>query len=556
MKIPGWLMPATPAQFNGWFLGSMGGMLLLVIWWLFFSKLRWADRLIFLAAFILGAVTMVMLSHPSLGIFGLILHGLPISTTAWVGWLILTQKMPWPMRKTGLLAVNALVWLAFLLIRMDGTDGKIDPTFSFRWSSTTEDHFLAELASKKNSPAPAAPAALPPVPKEPESGDWPAFRGANRDGRLTGVKIASDWEQHPPKQLWRHRIGPGWSSFTVIGPRAYTQEQRGKDELVVCYDANSGAELWTHSDEARFSEVIAGPGPRATPTFFDGKIFAQGAKGKLNCLDASDGKAIWSRDIVADTKASEPMWGFSASPLIFGGLVSVFAGGPGKSVIAYNVATGEPAWSGGKGSLSYCSVQQAKIDGVDQLLITTSLGLESYDPKGGQVLWTYEWDIDKMSRVIQPAIVGGSDVLLGTGFGLGTRRIHVTHDGGQWTRSQVWMSQSIRPYYNDLVIHGEYIYGFDTDYLTCVSLADGSRKWQAKGYGNGQVLLIADQNLLLVLSEKGTAALVETNPQAHTLRGKFQAITGKTWNHPVIAHGKLFVRNGEEAACYEMAEQK
>jgi outer membrane protein assembly factor BamB len=557
ITIPAWVAPATPTQFMGWMFGPMIGTATLFIWWLFFSKLRWADRLIHLAVFAVGVAAVLKLSHPSVGGFGLIFNGLPAATTAWVGWLLLTGALSWPARRNGLLIVTALAFSSMLVIRMDGTDGAIHASYSLRWSPTPEDHYLAELAAAKQS-APA-PVALPPVPKEAEAGDWTTFRGPNHDGRLTGVKIATDWNTNPPKQIWRHHIGPGWSSFAVIGPRAYTQEQRGEEELVVCYDANTGAELWTHSEKVRFTEVVAGPGPRATPTFYDGKIYAHGAKGVLNCLDAASGKVIWSRDVASESKAKLPPWGFASSPTIVQGIVSVFTGAPEKkSVAAYNAATGEPVWFSGSGqdAHSYCSLQPAKIGGVEQLVVSTNRGLESYDAKSGEVLWNYDWDIKDFARCIQPTIVSDSDVLIGTGFGMGTRRVHVTHDENKWATQQVWMSQAIRPYYNDMVVHKECVYGFDGDYLACVGLADGSRKWQAKGYGNGQVLLLADQDLLLVIGEKGKAALVDANPASYSERAAFQALTGKTWNHPVIAHGRLFVRNGEEAACYQLIEDK
>src|SRR5262249_625934 len=151
------------------------------------------------------------------------------------------------------------------------------------------------------------PGRTQPVVLQP--GDWPGFRGKDRDGRYKGARIATDWDERPPRQVWRQRVGPGWSSFAVVGTRLYTQEQRGPNEAVVCYDAGSGAELWSHEDAARFSETMAGPGPRATPTFHEGKIYAQGATGKLNCLDAATGRVLWSHDVAADSGAALPLWG-------------------------------------------------------------------------------------------------------------------------------------------------------------------------------------------------------------------------------------------------------
>ena len=254
----------------------------------------------------------------------------------------------------------------------------------------------------------------------------------------------------------------------------------------------------------------------------------------------------------------------------------MFAGGAdGKSVLGYRADTGELAWAAGEGLFSYCSLQPARLCGVEQLVIATERGLTAFAPAKGGVLWEYKWLVEGINRVAQPAIVGDSDVLIGTSLGQGTRRVHLQHGSGaglsartnptddragaearttgEWTVEVVWSTRAIKPYFNDFVIHGGFLYGFDNNFLTCVSLEDGKGKWRTEGYGNGQILLLADQGLLLVLSEKGEAALVDAVPEGHQERAKIQAIQGKTWNHPVIARGKLFVRNGEEAACYELA---
>jgi outer membrane protein assembly factor BamB len=556
LTVPGWLAPATKIQFFSMFLGPIAVAAAVTGWWLFASRLRWADRLLGLFAFAaVGAVT-YLFWHSSLteaggrGLFILMIYVLPVVTTAWVGWLLVTPFLRWPVRRGGLLVVFLLAWGLFTLVRYDGVYGSMLPTFYFRWTLTPEEKALAEIAARGPGKAQADQVmALQP-------GDWPGFRGPDRDGRRTGIRIATDWQQYPPREVWRHRVGPGWSSFAVADNRLYTQEQRGKDEVVVCYDAGSGVQLWAHQDAVRFKEAMAGVGPRATPTFHEGKIYALGATGRLNCLDAATGRAVWSRDVVADSGAKVPQWGFASSPLVAQGVVTVFAGGPdGKSVLGYHASSGELAWSAGEGQFSYGSPQLARLSGVEQLLIATDAGLTAFNPARGTILWRYDWPLEGgMARVVQPTLLDDGDVLLGTGFGLGTRRIRVTRAGDGWATREVWATRAIKPYFNDLVVHGGHLYGFDGPFLTCVSLEDGKGKWRERGYGNGQVLLLADQGLLLVLSEQGEVALVEASPYGHKERGRFQAIEGKTWNHPVVAHGKLYVRNGEEAACYQLTE--
>jgi outer membrane protein assembly factor BamB len=469
----------------------------------------------------------------------------------WILWLLVTPRLRWPNRRAGLLLVLLATWGAMDLVRIDGVNGQMSAAYRPRWGQTPEEKYLADVAAKKPARGVDAPSGAI-TGLQPD--DWPGFRGAKREGRLVGVRIDTNWREHPPQQVWRHSIGPGWSSFAVVGSRAYTQVQRGDDELVICYDAGTGDEIWAHSDRARFYEQMAGPGPRATPTFHEGKIYALGARGQLNCLDAATGKALWSRDIMADSGAQVPQWGFSSSPLVAQGIVTVFTGGPGgKGVLAYRASSGELAWTADVGQFSYCSPQLSRVAGADQVLIATDVGLTAFSPATGKILWQHAWPLQGMYRVAQPAMIDDSDVLLGTGFGFGTRRIHIARDGDSWTTSDAWTSKAIKPYFNDLVVHRGHIYGFDGSFFTCVSLENGKGKWRTGKYGNGQVLLLADQNLLLVISEKGEVALVEANPDDHKQLARFQALEGKTWNHPVIAHGMLFVRNGEEAACYRLA---
>ncbi len=547
-------------QFMAMLNGPMVGMLALVIWWLFFSRIRWFDRCLGLVGLAVTCTIAFLLSDPSLRPMPFpmpwIMNALPTAATAWVVWLVVTPRLRLPIRVGGLWLVLLAAWGYWDLLRFDGVTGSFASEWNWRWASTPEQKFLASRTTQ-GSPE-GKPARFGGEPLVLQPGDWPGFRGPARDGRLTGVRILTNWQESPPEKLWRQRVGPGWSSFAVVGSRVYTQEQRGEDEVVVCYHSDTGSELWVHNDAERFTEAVAGPGPRATPTFHEGKIYALGAKGKLNCLDAETGKALWTKDIMEDSGAKVPTWGFSASPLVVKGVVTVFAGGPDKSVLGYDAATGKLVWSAGDEEFSYCSLHPVTLAGVEQIVIANDQGLTSFDPSTGKILWRHKHPLDKgMARCVQPTVVSDSDLLVGFGFSKGTQRVHISRQKEEWTTEEVWDSRAINPYYNDLVIHKGYLYGFDgSNFFTCVNLEDGKSKWRARGYGNGQVLLLADQDLLLILTEKGEVALVEATPDKHTELTRFQAIEGKTWNHPVVANGKLFVRNGEEAACYKLPVKK
>jgi outer membrane protein assembly factor BamB len=334
----------------------------------------------------------------------------------------------------------------------------------------------------------------------------------------------------------------------------YTQEQRGELEAVVCYDALTGRELWTHTDAARFWESVSGAGPRATPTFADGRIYTLGGTGLLNCLDAATGKRYWSQDIAADAGAKPPQWGYSGSPLVSDGLVIVFAGGEGdKNLLAYHSETGKLAWSAPAGANSYSSPQRAVLEGQRQCLILSDRGLAAVDLATGAVLWKGGAAMPGAPRCVQPHKVGPAQFLVGTYEGASVTLLDVNRQDGAWNVMPHWTSKDLRPEFPDFVVHQGHAYGFDVSIFCCIDLSTGKRCWRGGRYGRGQVILLADQALLLVLSERGEAVLVAANPEQHHELGRFQALDGKTWNHPVIAHGRLYARNAEEMACYELA---
>jgi outer membrane protein assembly factor BamB len=546
--------------------GSMGLIGLFGLWWLFLSRAPWFDRIALFLLCAAAGTAVWPFTHPSVEGYGALMYvvyAIPVVLAVWMIWLVATPFLGWQVRRAGLWVLVAIAWIYPTLLRLDGTTSDIKVTVNFRWKPTPEEQFLAEKKAKAGDKSDASLAAVSAADFE----DWPGFRGSKRDGSRSGVRINTDWQQHPPRLVWRQRVGPGWGSFTVVGNRLFTQEQRGKLETVVCYDAETGKEIWAHEDNERFYEAVGGPGPRGTPTFHEGRLYTLGATGKLDCLDAATGKEIWSKNIVADSGAKTQHWGFTASPAVAQGVVTVFAGGPkGKSVLGYKTASGDLAWAKGEGENSYSSTHVARLLGVEQILMATETGLTSFEPTTGNILWKYTPDKAEGAEprangapITQPVVLNDSEVLYGTSDG-GTWRIQVKQDGYQWSTKDVWASpsRSIKPYFNDMVIHDGYIYGFDgasTILFTCVDLKDGKTKWRERGDGGGQCLLWPDQNLILVLTEKNEVALVEANPEKRKELYKLPLLKGiKSWSHPVVARGKLFIRNDEEAACYDVAE--
>jgi outer membrane protein assembly factor BamB len=477
-----------------------------------------------------------------------LLMTLPWVVTTWTGWLLVARKASAHTRRLGIAVTLVLTWSAFLLIRYEGIHGDGAPVMHWRWTPSAEDLYRAERERRQGQVAIVLPVASLAV----QPGDWPGLRGPQRDGVVRGLTIATDWKTSPPRLLWRQRIGPGWSSMAVVSDRLFTQEQRDDTEAVVCLDAATGREVWAHQDATRFSDDQAGPGPRATPTFADGRLYALGATGILNCFDAVTGEQKWSHDLVAEMGAKTPIWGFCSSPLIVQGLVVVFVEGEGgKTLLAYDARAGKLAWTADAGKAAYGSPQRVLLDGVEQILVISMNGLFSVDPVSGTVLWQHGLPVGAPWRPMQPQPLGDGRILFASESD-GVVLLEVKRDGDSWTVSRRWASRALKPSFNDFVVHDGSIYGFDGNIFCSVDAQTGQRRWKAGRYEHGQVLLLEEQSLLVVISEKGEVILLKANPQEHEEIGRFKAIEGKTWNHPAIAQGRLYLRNGEEMACYQL----
>jgi outer membrane protein assembly factor BamB len=574
-------------------LGAIFLGLVIVVWWLFFSRAPWSERLGAIAVMVVAVAATSLVVHPSIsnGMMGMMLYlySIPVLSLALVAWAVATRGLSTERRRASMAAAIVIACGTLMLIRTDGVSGEGDSDIHWRWTPTAEERLLAQAGDARV--APSAPAAAPepekmaepgvptPVPapapaKTPEkhaeatakageepveaadparakrTAEWPGFRGPQRNGVVRGVTIETDWSRTPPLELWRRPIGPGWSSFAVNGDFIYTQEQRGEDEVVSCYRLSTGAPVWGHRDPIRFWESNAGAGPRGTPTVHDGRVYTMGATGVLNALDARTGAKLWSRNAATDTAKTVPDWGIASSPLVIDDLVIVAVAG---QLAAYDVRTGAPRWIGETGGGGYSSPHVATIDGVPQILLLRGARTISVAPADGTLLWEHSWQ--PAVSIVQPALVADGDVLIASGDamgGLGIRRIAVTHGPAGWSVEERWTSRGLKPYFNDFIVHEGHAFGFDGSILASIDLTDGERAWKGGRYGHGQMVLLPDQDVLLVLSEEGELALISATPEKFTELARFPALEGKTWNHPVLVGDILLVRNGEEMAAFRL----
>ncbi|MCR9296586.1 MAG: PQQ-like beta-propeller repeat protein, partial [bacterium] len=499
-----------------------------------------------------------------LGLDGLrswIFVALGVIATSLICLLWFRPKLRTLLISTALLVVGVFAFTK--LVRVESFYGNMVPRLAWSWTPTAEERVEAYFVSRKplgaNKLDPTSPTSAPTV-FQPTEYDFAEFLGPQRNGLLTSVTLDGDWTARPPKLLWKHPVGLGWSSFAVVGRAAVNLEQRGDDECIVCYDARTGDQLWVHTERVRFVDEH-GDGPRSTPTIVNGCVFSMGANGTLTCLDLESGQLIWKQNVLR-SEEDNLLWGMSGSPLHHEGKIYVTPGGKSSSVVCYSANDGTELWRGGDDPGAYASPIMVNAFGEPQLLSFNGAGLRAFNPKDGNPLWLFPWLTQgEMQRVnvAQPIVLPnptddaaehGFRVLVSSGYGNGTALVQINNSGDTWNAQTLWTSTRLKSKMSNFVVSENHIYGLDSGILTCISLEDGSRLWKQGRYGHGQMLLVND--LLLIQAETGEVAIVRASPTAFRELSKFQALDGKTWNNLALAGNLLMVRNDHEAAAYEL----
>lgn len=519
-----------------------------------------------------------------------VIYTLPIATGTpffLLIWWVFFSDIDWVTRFLGVGAVASVCGLFFSQYRFDGFEGDMLPIFTPRSEPTAE----SKLAKFLKTQTPTGSANVPIAGDtenastdggQPEVEDtisqpvtvewtiapqqqWFQYRGPARDGVVRDVPANVDWTA-TPQEVWRHPVGAAWSSFAILQaiqvaagsdePQQttgylLTQEQRSEKECVVAYDAKTGQQFWVHEDTVRFEEALGGPGPRATPTVDGEMVYSLGAKGWLNCLDALSGERVWSTNILIDAGAKNLTWAMAGSPLVVADKVIVNPGGEnGRGVIAYNKHTGAEIWSAGNDPASYTAPVLATLLGKQQVIIFGGAGPVGHDLETGKELWRYPWENGPKVNASIPTLVDDSSIVIGCGYSIGSALLRFSFTGDQWHVKSDWTTNRFKTKFNAPVRHGDHVYGLDDGILTCIDLKMGKPTWKRGRYGYGQILLCGD--ILIIQAESGEVAFVSVTPEKYEELHRFQAVDGKSWNHPVVWNNHLFVRNDKEAACFDL----
>lgn len=410
---------------------------------------------------------------------------------------------------------------------------------------------VADTRPTESASSPKAEAARP-APPPPY---WTDFRGPKRDGEYREVPVLADWPAAGLTPLWKQPVGGGYASVVVARGRAFTIEQRGPQEVVAVYDVPTGRELWTNSWGAKFQEAMGGDGPRATPTWSDGTVYALGAEGELRALDDSSGKVVWRTNILSDSDARNLDWGMAAAPLVVDDTVIVLPGGSnGRSIVGYDRATGKRVWSALDDKQAYCSPMLVTLNGVRQLLVVSATRLMGIVPGDGKVLWEYPFPTYNGINAAQPLVIGDNRVFVSASYGAGAALLELSGGAHGFSVREVWRNNRMKNRFSGSVLRDGVIYGLDEGILAAVDADTGELKWKGGRYGYGQVLLAGTN--LIVLTEDGDLALVRASPDRHQEIARFPVLEGKTWNVPALAGGYLLVRNLAEMAAFDLRAGK
>lgn len=378
--------------------------------------------------------------------------------------------------------------------------------------------------------------------------DWAAWRGPNRDGISKEAGWLAKWPAAGLAKLWDAKVGVGFSSYAVSKGKLYTMGNVQEMDNVFCLDAETGKQLWNYEYACSSKDPNGYLGTRMTPTVDGNRVYTVSRQGHLFCLDADSGKVIWSKEFKKDFGGVVPTWGFAGSPWIEKDWVLVETGGQGASVVALNKATGEVVWKNGDDGAGYASIIAYDLGGERCFAQFSKDNIIGRKMKDGSEIWRHSWKTSYGVNAATPIIIG-DEMFISSGYGFGCALLKIAPNGV----TEVWRNKNMKNHVNSCVVLNGYIYGYDDNSLKCLDWKTGEVKWSNGSYGKG-ALMAADGKLILY-SDKAKLGLAEANPEKFTELANFQAIpfTGgkETWASPLLANGRIYVRNMESLAAYD-----
>jgi outer membrane protein assembly factor BamB len=388
-----------------------------------------------------------------------------------------------------------------------------------------------------------------------QSGEWTQWRGANRDGISQETGLLKQWSAEGPPLVWKAQgAGAGYSSLAVTGGRIYTMGLRGDREYVIAFDAATGKEAWATVNGGAYRDG-RGDGPRGTPTVEGDRLYALGGKGDLSCLDAKTGKVVWTMNVLQKFGGENIGWGISESPLIVGEKLLVNAGGAGASVVALNKRDGTLIWKSQSDAPGYSSAIPLQVGGKTEVVFFTSRRAMGLDVNDGKLLWEYDHASNRTANVATP-VARGNRVFVSSDYGTGGGLVEIKADAKGVAAQEIYFTREMRNHHSSSILVGDYLYGFSSSILTAMRFDTGEVAWRDRSVGKGS-LAYAD-GMLYALSENGVVGLIEATPDSYRERGRFHIAQGSlpTWTHPVVAGGRLYLRDQDTIYAFDIRQKK
>lgn len=383
-------------------------------------------------------------------------------------------------------------------------------------------------------------------------GEWPQWRGANRDGISKETGLLKQWPEGGPPLVWKASgAGAGYSSFAISKGRLYTMGLRGDREFIIAFDLANGKEVWAAPHGKAFRND-RGDGPRGTPTIDGDRLYALGGDGDLSSLDLKTGKVVWTMNVLSKFGGENIKWGISESPLVIGDKVLVNAGGPGASIVALKKTDGTLIWKSQSDEAGYSSAIPVEIGGTTQVIFFTGSRAVGLDVRDGKLLWEYKRPSNDVANVATP-VVRANRVFISSDYGTGGGLVEIKADG---KAQEVYFTKEMRNHHATSILIGDHLYGFSSSILTAMRFDTGVVAWRDRSVGKGS-LTYADGNLY-AFSENGVVGLVEADPTAYHEKGRFRIQQGSlpTWTHPVVAGGRLYLRDQDTIYAFDVREKK
>lgn len=377
--------------------------------------------------------------------------------------------------------------------------------------------------------------------------DWPCFLGPKGDGSSPETGINKDWRARPPRELWRVSLSDnGFAGPSVADGKVFIVDHEGDQDIVRALDLEKGTEVWRfgHRNGAKHKYGYT----NSTPAYDDGKLYTFSCEGVVHCIDAKTGRKRWMVDAKRQFKGKTGSWRYSSSVLVDGRMLIICPGGR-NAAVALDKNTGRTIWASGGGSekAGYATAVRAKIGGRNQYVIFTGKRVVGIDAKTGRVLWKHGWQTKHDVNAAAPRVIG-NNVFITSNYRRGCALLRIS--GG--SARVAWENKEMQSHFSTPFLHENHLIGTtDPGRLICLDPRTGKVVWEKRGFEKGGVCAV-DGTLIVCDGKTGDVAMCELSTRGYRELGRIKPLGGRSWTAPIVAHGKLIVRNQKAIVCLDL----